>query len=162
MTLPEETLQRLRFLARVVGKEARHLEGTTQRLFASPFTPQRVAQLDADAELAERVDAFVGRFSRLQDTLGDKLLPVLLTALGEKTSVMIDNLDRAERLGFLPSAERWMEIRKLRNQMVHEYVEDPQVLADALEAARSYVPSLLDAAARMTAEMAARDWIERP
>jgi len=33
--------------------------------------------------LAERLDAFAARFARLQDTAGDKLLPALLTWLGE-------------------------------------------------------------------------------
>lgn len=45
----------------------------------------------------------MGRFGRLQDTLGDKLLPLLLSLLGEKVSSAIDNLDRAERLGFIES-----------------------------------------------------------
>jgi uncharacterized protein with HEPN domain len=51
---------------------------------------------------------------------GDILLPVLLGALGEKTGAVIDNLDRAERLGMSPSAEQWLEMRKMRNQMVHD------------------------------------------
>ncbi|BAO81810.1 DNA-binding protein [Serpentinimonas raichei] len=76
-------LLRLQFLVRVVRKECQHLASTDQRLFAEPFSPQRAAQLQTDPDLAERVEAFVARFGRLQDTLGDKLLPVLLLALGE-------------------------------------------------------------------------------
>jgi hypothetical protein len=38
------------------------------------------------------------------------------------------NLDRAGRLGLLKSADEWITIPNLRNQMVHEYVEDPVVL----------------------------------
>jgi len=48
-------------------------------------------QVPHTPELAEQVEAFVSRFGRLQDNLGDKLLPELLTALGEKTSVVIDH-----------------------------------------------------------------------
>jgi len=158
MTLAPATSERLRFLARVADKEARHLTLTTERLFTSPFTPERVAELEQSPELAERVDAFVGRFGRLQDTLGDKLLPTLLTALGETIAAVIDNLDRAERLGFIPSAEQWMEMRKLRNQMIHDYVEDPLVLADALETAHGFVPVLTDVATRLTGEMTRRGW----
>lgn len=40
-------------------------------------------------------------FWRLQDTIGDKLIPALLRALGEPQGAVIDNLDRAERLGWL-------------------------------------------------------------
>ena len=42
-------------------------------------------------------------------------------------------------LGWLESADAWMAMRKLRNQMVHEYVEDPTVLCDAMETAHGYV-----------------------
>jgi hypothetical protein len=35
----------------------------------------------------------VERFSRLQDTIADKLLPLFLVALGEKTGAVKDNLD---------------------------------------------------------------------
>ena len=69
---------RLAFLTRVAGKECQHLATTDQRLFREPFTLERAARLETDPDLAERVEAFVGRFGRLQDTLGDKLLPTLL------------------------------------------------------------------------------------
>ena len=71
------------------------------------------------------MEAFVSRFGRLQDTLGDKLLPQLLSALGEKISAVIDNFDRAEQLGLIASADEWMTMRSLRNQMVHEYRRPP-------------------------------------
>jgi hypothetical protein len=159
MTLSSAVALRLQFLARVVRKEARHLNSTTERLFTHPFTPDRVVALDYSPELAERVEAFVSRLGRLQDTLGDKLLPLLLTALGEKTAAVIDNLDRAERLGLMPSADLWLEIRKLRNQMVHDYVEDPVVLADALESAHRFVHVLTDVADRLCREIEQRGWL---
>lgn len=146
---------RLAFLSRVVRKECTHLAVTDQRLFAAAFT---VNQLETDADLAERVEAFVGRFGRLQDTVGDKLLPLLLSALGEKSSAAIDNLDRAERLGLLHSADQWMTMRSLRNQMVHEYVEDPVVLINALQSGHVFVPALIQGAENMIAEIERRDW----
>lgn len=100
----------------------------------------------------------MGRFGRLQDTVGDKLLPILLTALGEKTSAAIDNLDRAERLGLLKSADEWMIMRNLRNQMIHEYVEDPVVLINALQSGHAFVPALIAGANRMIAEIELRGW----
>lgn len=60
----------------MVRKECQHLVTTDQRLFGDPFTPERASQLESDPDLAERVEPFVGRFGRLQDTIGDKLLPV--------------------------------------------------------------------------------------
>lgn len=90
MTLEPQHAGRLEFLVRVVRKECRHLGSTDRRLFNEPFTVERAASLETDPDLAERVEAFVSRFGRLQDTLGDKLLPVLLQALGEKPKAVID------------------------------------------------------------------------
>ena len=151
-------IERLRFLARVTGREKQHLVATTERLCEHPFTPERAASLAEDLDLAERVDAFVTRFGRLQDTLGDKLLPALLRALGERPAAAIDTLDRAERLGLIPSAEQWMDMRKLREQMVHEYVEDMGLLADALEQGHRFVPVLADVQERLVAELRRRGW----
>jgi hypothetical protein len=158
MTVEPGVALRLQFLARVVRKECQHLATTDRRLFAGAFTLAQAARLEADADLAERVEAFVGRFGRLQDTVGDKLLPLLMTALGEKTSSAIDNLDRAERLGLVKSADEWMTMRNLRNQMIHEYVEDPVVLVNALQAGHDFVPSLIEAADKMIAEIEKRGW----
>lgn len=154
MTLPAPLAHRLSHLARVVGKESRHLRQTDQRLFAAPYTPERARALDDQPDEAERVEAFVSRFGRLQDTLGDKLL----AALGEPIGAAIDNLDRAERLGYLPSAEAWMSARQLGDQMVHEYLEGPAVLSSALQAGHELVGMLASAAEGMLREMETRGW----
>lgn len=104
------------------------------------------------------MEAFIGRFGRLQDTLGDKLLPMLLLAMGEKASAAVDNLDRAERLALVDSADDWMTMRKLRNQMIHEYVEDPVILISALQSGHSFVPVLIATASKMIAEIERRGW----
>lgn len=158
MTLEPKIAMRLQFLTRVVRKECRHLATTDSRLFKGLFTVEQVAQLEADPDLAERVEAFVGRFGRLQDTVGDKLLPQLLAALGEKISSVLDNLDRAERLGLLKSADEWMTMRNLRNQMIHEYVEDPALFADALQTGHFFVPELIAVAGKIIAEIEQRGW----
>jgi len=158
--LNSEDQQRMQFLARVVPRECAHLETTDQRLFAAPFTSERAESLDDDPELAERVEAFVSRFGRLQDTLGDKLLPLFLKAAGESAGVAIDNLDRAERLGLVPSVDDWMTMRRLRNQMVHEYIEDPRVLADALQSGHQFVPTLRAVADGLLREIKRHGWVD--
>lgn len=140
-------------------KECKHLTATDQRLFAGLFTLEQAARLEEDPDLSERVEAFVGRFGRLQDTAGDKLLPLLLATLGEKPSAAIDNLDRAERLGLIRSTDDWMSMRNLRNQMVHEYVEDPVVLSSALQTGHAFVPALIIATNKMIAEIEQRGWV---
>lgn len=150
---------RLQFLARVVKGEEANLSKTDRRLFARPLTAEVAASLKQDDQLAERVDAFVARFSRLQDTLGDKLLPALLVALGENRLTLVDRLDQAEKLGWIDSSEEWMAIRQLRNQMIHECIEDPATLASALQTGHDYVQQLSLTTQKMTQELKTRGWL---
>ncbi len=74
------------------------------------------------------------------------------------SAAVIDNLDRAERLGWIYSADEWLRMRNLRNQMVHEYVEDPLVLLSALQTGHSFVPILITSANNMLKEIEQRGW----
>jgi len=66
---------------------------------------------------------------------------------------VFENLTLAERLDMIPSAEEWVEIRLLRNQMVHEYIESVEILADALNRARAYQPQLRKFADKMIVQI---------
>lgn len=136
---------RLAFLLETVALEAQHLKATDSRLFAEPFTAERAGTLAVDDALAERLDAFSARFGRLQDTAGDKLLPTLLTLIGEPVGSALDNLDRAARLGILAAdSDQWIAARALRNRMVHDYIRNPALLAEAVNAAHTGVPMLVE------------------
>jgi hypothetical protein len=84
------------------------------------------------------------------------MLPALLDELAEPLGSAIDNLNRAERLGFFASAEQWIKARRLRNRMVHEYVRDSAELAAALNAGHTFVPLLLNAADSLGREVQQR------
>ena len=143
--------EKLRFLAETVGAEADLLALTDGRLFAVPMDAGRASTLREDIDLGERVDAFVARFGRLQDTLADKLLPEILNWLGEPVGPAIDNVARAERLGWIVDGQAWFDARQLRNRMIHEYVRDPEVLAAALSAGHAAVSLLVESARTLTA-----------
>ena len=135
---------RLLFLLDTVYREGEHLVHTTQRLLPRPVDAAWVAALEEDADRAERLDAFVARFSRMQDTLGDRLVPELLRQMLETRGSALDNLNRLEKLGLLASVVDWIEARNLRNRLVHEYMRDPEEFAGALNRARDLVPMLID------------------
>lgn len=143
--LSPEVAGRLRALLKICALELEYLQRIDASLFAVPLDDATIRLLPQDDDLSVRVDAFVARFGRLQDTLGDKLLPVFLGVMGERSGAMLENLDRAEKLGLLKSADTWMALRKLRNRMVHEYVDDPAELASALLSAHENVFLLADA-----------------
>ena len=150
--------ERLAFLLETVELEAEYLQATDRRLFCEAFTPQRAAAVRDDAELSERLDAFSARFARMQDTAGDKLLPVLLARLGEPVGSVLDNLDRASRLGLLTeTSEAWIAARALRNRMVHEYIRKPDLLAQAFTEAHAAVPMLVGFVQACQAYVASRN-----
>jgi len=136
-------------LIQITSKEARYLLRTTARLNALRIDISWVKSLDENDEDSEMLDAFVSRYSRLQDTLGDKLLPILLRASLEKTGTQLDNLLRAEKLGWIESTESWVELRELRNRLVHEYMATADGLLEALQQALQNVPILIETQRRM-------------
>lgn len=141
---------RLEHLLVVASKEVKYLEQTTQRLSTEQIDMNWVAQLHSKPELAERIDAFVARFGRLQDNLGDKLMPELMRQMLETPKSAIDNLNRMEKLGLLASMVDWVEARNLRNRLVHEYVDDNQEFAEAVNRAIELVALLTDTYERLS------------
>ena len=64
-------------------KEAEHLRYSQTTLFALPIDLTWVEDLGQQPALAEKVAAFVSRFGRLQDHIGEKLLPRYAALVGE-------------------------------------------------------------------------------
>jgi uncharacterized protein YutE (UPF0331/DUF86 family) len=95
--------------------------------------------------LIERVDAFRRVFGRLQDTIGDKLLPAFLSAMAETPGTALENLERAEKVDLIQSEEIWKAMRKMRNRLTHEYVVEAGELLSALVAAHENIGTLADA-----------------
>ena len=79
------------------------------------------------------IDQLIFRFSKLQDTMGDKLFPSLLLLTGEiiKDKTFIDRLNRLEELGLLYKDE-WMTLRKDRNEIAHEYSFNQEEVVDSI------------------------------
>ncbi|MBK7766271.1 MAG: hypothetical protein IPI44_09235 [Sulfuritalea sp.] len=152
MTTLRDSQRIVEQLVRVTAKEARYLERTADRLRALNIDLPWVESLEDSDEHSEMLDAFVSRYGRLQDTLGDKLLPALLRAGLEKTGAQLDNLLRAEKLGWMESTQTWIELRELRNRLVHEYMESAGDLLDALQQALQGVSILTKTQVRMAAQ----------
>jgi uncharacterized protein with HEPN domain len=143
---------RLAQLFALLEKEDRHLCGVMERLFQGPAPDAaRLAALLQTPEGIDRLESFTGKFSRMQDNFVDKLLPLYLRSLGELPGPAIDNLRRAERLGLIEDAESWVEMRLLRNRLVHEYIEDYGLLAQQLALAHAQAKALHEAYGRLRA-----------
>lgn len=141
--LPEHAQNALLALE-LANKEAAHLAYTHRTLFAQNINLAWVQSLTEREDLAEKIDAFVGRFGRLQDHLGEKLIPRFAVLLGGTPKSLLDNLAYAERAAWLENAEEFIGARKLRNLLVHEYMADAALFLDALLAADSSTQMLIN------------------
>lgn len=128
----------------ITAKEGKHLSYSWSRFSNQAIDIEWVIGLEQNPDCAERLEAFVSRFGRMQDTIADKLLPRWLLALAELPGSQIETLNRAERLGVLGSTERWLEARNLRNRLVHEYMTDPAKFAQDLVLAKEYSLMLIE------------------
>jgi len=140
----------------IVAKEVEHLEWSRAKLFVQNIDSAWVESLAAHPELAERLEAFVSRFGRLQDTMADKLLPRWLIALAERPGSQIEVLNRAERLGVVEDVTAWLEARQLRNRLVHEYMTDKESFASDLKLAETYSQILFETYRRLRADAISR------
>ena len=133
-------------------KEVAHLRYTHETLFSQAITTHWVVALAVDQEMAEKVDAFVGRFARLQDHIGEKLIPRFAALLGESPKAMLDVLAFAEKMQWLDSSVQFVGARKLRNLLVHEYMSDAGLFLDALLNARDATFMLFNVVSRIEAK----------
>ena len=100
-----------------------------------------------DFEVVKVIDTFVFRFIKLQDYLGQKLFRRFLEEIGELYENMsfIDILDKLEKLGIINSSVEWIEIRKLRNKLTHEYPDELEAIKEEINVAMNKI-SLLEKA----------------
>lgn len=98
-----------------------------------PFTAESVQHITK--EQRRILDQVAYRFTKLQDTMGQKVLPTLLELAQEpiaSDATFAEKLNWLERMGALPSAEEWKRLRVARNAIAHEYPDDPALQASAV------------------------------
>lgn len=87
-----------------------------------------------DFEKIKTIDTFIYRFIKLQDVMGEKLFKVFLDDIGEYKDSMslLDILDKLEKFEIITDSYRWMEYRKLRNKLTHEYPDNEEEVIEGL------------------------------
>ncbi|MDA0910314.1 MAG: hypothetical protein O2809_01970 [Proteobacteria bacterium] len=88
-------------------------------------------QIFEDLAVRDRavLDAYLKRFSSVQDFLGAKIWSMMFGFVGIPAKAMTEVLYHAVKEGVLDSLENWIEIREIRNELAHDY---PDELEDAL------------------------------
>lgn len=136
----------------------RHLETLTAALAEWDSAPAADWQsLEADRGRVRLVDQLLFRFIKLQDAVGERLVPTTLAGLEEPFEewAMRDRLNRLEKLGFL-DVDDWLAWREVRNRLAHEYPDRPELrfaaLLAAIGAARALAALYANWRARLSAE----------
>ena len=81
--------------------------------------------------------------------------------MGEPLGSVIDNLNRAARLGLLAhTSDAWVAARALRNCIVHEYIRNLELLVVSVTDAHAAVSMLLDFVERCRAYARERGLVE--
>jgi hypothetical protein len=115
-----------------------------RRALPSAFAAPDVATIGS--EQRRLLDQSAYRFMKLQDSLGERVLPGILTQVQEPLppeATFAEKLQRLERLGVLASAGTWRLLREVRNSLAHEYPENPALQAAALTRLVAGVDDLL-------------------
>ena len=93
-----------------------------------------------DLEEQESFEALTSRFARTSDILTQKVLKTLFILLQENIKTIIDAANFLEKLEVIEKADDLLNIREIRNQIAHEYV-DSDIKALFFDVLR-YVPEM--------------------
>lgn len=110
--------------------------------------------LEHDPALRRLTDQILYRFTKLQDAMGERLVPATLTWLREPHEAwpMRDRLDRLEQTGFL-DVEPWLGWRDVHNRLAHESPGTASLRHAAVLAAVESAGAMLQAWARWKARL---------
>lgn len=125
-------------------KHAQKIEVAQKHL--SSFMPLSVESYQNLSEIETSfIDQLIYRFSKLQDTLGEKIFPSILILAHEdvKKKTFIDILNRLEELEVVDKNE-WLKLREMRNEIAHEYSFNTEEVVDSIVIIYTISSQLLD------------------
>ncbi|MEX2443253.1 MAG: hypothetical protein WD492_06600 [Alkalispirochaeta sp.] len=133
MSLGErEKLQAILHECDTHARRIQHAQRACSPLF--PLTSDSYRALTED-DIAH-LDQLVYRYTKLQDAMGAKLFPHIVAHLREDADslTVLDKLAHLERAHVISDADRWQELREIRNQLAHDYEDDAETAAGYLNA----------------------------
>lgn len=97
-----------------------------------PLLAQKYRNLTKDE--VQAIDQYLFRFAKLQDTLGDKIFKLLVAQYESSSEAVpfIDILNKLEKIGFIDNTKEWNNLRKIRNEISHQYDNEPEEMSQAI------------------------------
>ena len=108
-----------------------------------PISAPRYQSLNDDE--IEAIDQYLFRFAKLQDTLGNRLFRLIVSEYEDNINQLtfIDILNRLEKIGVIDDINIWRKLRDIRNDISHQYDDEPQEMAEALNNIFAYKSELI-------------------
>lgn len=103
-----------------------------------PLTVEKYKNLTKDE--VQDIDQYLYRFSKLQDTLGDKVFKLIIEEYVDNIDLLSfsDILNKLEKTGYLSSVKEWKYLRELRNEIAHQYDDEADEMTQAINNIVSY------------------------
>ena len=86
------------------------------------YTPKNFDALKIEDKAI--LNAYLKRFSSVQDFLGAKIFSPLLDIAGINSGKMSEVLFVIEKEGIIDSLDHWIELREVRNELEHDYPDN--------------------------------------
>jgi hypothetical protein len=124
-----------------VARELDHLQAVRDRLLeaGNAITTEWIRANAENPVFIDRLNSFGMQLGRTGESITKKLLPALLAYANEPVGSVIDNLNTAHRIGWIEDPARWTDLNRVRNTLVHEYLEDAAFMAEQIESAAPLV-----------------------
>jgi predicted nucleotidyltransferase len=108
-----------------------------------PLSAPRYQSLNDDE--IEAIDQYLFRFSKLQDTLGKRVFRMIVSEYEENINELtfLDILNRLEKIGVLDDGNIWKKLRDVRNDISHQYDDEAEEMAEALNNIFAYKTELI-------------------
>jgi hypothetical protein len=137
LTMKQKELLRLQADLALMDKATEHLRYSYQRC-------QTVGHKENyTADELEHFESLTGRFARLSDLIIQKIFRLIAQLDLDNQGTIRDQINRAEKKGLIASAETFIEIRELRNNIDHEY--DPTATFTLFHTVITHCPPLFNA-----------------
>ncbi len=97
-----------------------------------PLSAKKYQNLTKDE--VQDIDQYLFRFAKLQDTMGDKVFKLINEEYNPNSQsiTFMDLLNNLEKLCFIDNAKEWIILRQIRNQISHQYDDEPEEMAQAI------------------------------
>ncbi|MDY0384746.1 hypothetical protein [Trichlorobacter sp.] len=131
-------------LKKLLQKELQLLDDARQILAYSFAKCSKIGlKPDYTPEELESFESLCSRFARLSDIMTQKIFRLLAEIALEQPGTVRDRINRAEKWNLIESAEEFVAIRIVRNDIAHEYL--PEAIRDIFKKVMGLTPALLKA-----------------